>query len=76
MPETWRAHVLSERLAAVGIAAVVRVRDIYALEGVERHAALDAVVTENAAFPMVIVDGRVACHDDVDLDAVVEEARL
>lgn len=63
--------MISERLAADGIVADVRVSDVYALEGVERHAALDAVVAEGAGFPMVIVGGTVACHDGIDLDAVV-----
>lgn len=75
MPETWRARVLHERLTAYGIAAEVRVSDIYTLEGAERHAALDAVVAEHAGFPMVIVDGCVACHGGIDVDAVMEAVR-
>jgi hypothetical protein len=75
MPEAWRAHVVRERLAADGIAADVRVSDIYALEGDERHAALDAIITERAGFPMVIVGGTLACHDGIDVDEVVAAAR-
>lgn len=75
MPETWRAHVLRERLAAEGIEAAVRVSDVYALEGDERHAALDVIVAERAGFPMVLVGGRVACHDGIEVDAVVAMAR-
>ncbi|MBF4510394.1 MAG: hypothetical protein ISP10_07980 [Aeromicrobium sp.] len=75
MPETWRAHVLRERLAAECIEADVRVSDVYALEGDERHAALDVIIAERAGFPMVLVGGTVACHDGIDVDAVVAMAR-
>lgn len=75
MPETWRARVIEEHLREVGIAATVRACDIYALEGEERHAVLDAIVRDGAELPMVLVNGCVACVGDIDLEAMVAAAR-
>jgi hypothetical protein len=75
MPETWRARVIEEHLRAAGIAATVRACDIYALDGEERHAVLDAMVRDGAEPPMVLVRGRVACVGDIDFEAVCAAAR-
>lgn len=75
MPATWRAHVIAERLAAEGITADVVEYDLYALVDEERHAVLDAMVRDAAELPMVLVEGRVACAGDIDLEAVVAAAR-
>ncbi|MBN2848024.1 MAG: hypothetical protein JXP72_06195 [Coriobacteriia bacterium] len=74
MPGTWRAHVIAERLKAAGIPATVMESDVFVLEGDERRAILDAVVAEHADFPMVLVDGIVACHGGIDVDAVMSVA--
>lgn len=74
MPSAWRVHVISERLGAAGIPARVRESDIYGLEGAERHAVLDALVRGAEAYPMVVVDGAIACVGDLDLPAIVAAA--
>ena len=74
MPGTWRAHVIAERLKEAGLAATVFESDVFVLEGDERRAVLDAVVAEHADFPMVLVDGVVACHGGIDLDKVMSVA--
>ncbi len=75
MPTTWRVRVIGHRLAAEGFSADVRACDIYALEGEERHAVLDAMVREGAEPPFVIVSGTVACAGEIDMDAVLSAAR-
>jgi hypothetical protein len=76
MPSAWRVHVIGERLRQEGVRAVVRACDVYSLEGCERHAVLDAVAAGHADFPMVLVGGALACHDGIDMDAVVGGARM
>lgn len=74
MPATWRVHVISERLKAEGIDAVVLEKDVYALQGDDRKAVLDAMVRDGADLPMVLVGGVVASAGDLDLDAIVRAA--
>ena len=74
MPSAWRVHVISERLSAAGMSARVRESDMYGLEGAERHAVLDALVRGADAYPMVIVDGAIACAGRLDLEAIVRAA--
>ena len=75
MPSAWRVHAISERLSAEGIIAAVRECDLYALVDAERHAVLDVMIAEHADPPMVVVGGTVACHGDLDLDAIVRVAK-
>lgn len=74
MPAAWRVHVISERLKAEGIDAVVLEKDIYALQGDDRKAVLDAMVRDRVDLPMVLVGGVVASAGGLDLDAIVRAA--
>ena len=74
MPSTWRVHVIAERLKQAGIDAFVRESDVFALEGLERAAASDAMIARGAEPPMVLVEGALACHGDIDLDAIEKTA--
>lgn len=62
-------------LSGAGIAAQVDERDIYALADDERNMVMDAMIKDGAVAPMVLVNGRIACVDSLDLDAVVTVAR-
>lgn len=75
MPSTWRVRVIDERLLREGIRARLEECDIYSLRAELRKAVTDAIVAENASFPMVLVDGDVVSHGGVDLDAVVAAVR-
>lgn len=75
MPAAWRVHVIEERLRECGLDAEVRERDIYSAPPAEREEILAAVVKEKAAFPMVLVNGRIACHSGIDLDRIEGAAR-
>jgi hypothetical protein len=44
--------------------------DLYSLEGDDRMAALDAVVTGDPS-PLVIVGGRLVCTGSVDVEAIL-----
>jgi len=70
MPSAWRVHAIEQYLRSLGSEIPVDEQDIYALSGDDRHVALDAIVTEGAAFPMVLVGGEVACHSGIDLDLI------
>jgi hypothetical protein len=74
MPSAWRVHVIGARLAAEGIDAVVVEKDIYALEGADRTAVLDAMVRDGADLPMVLIGGVVASAGTLDLDAIARAA--
>jgi disulfide oxidoreductase YuzD len=74
MPSTWRVHVIAERLRLHGITAAVRQADVYELSTDERHALVDALVAGQDAYPMVMVDGKVACAGGIDLEAIVGAA--
>jgi hypothetical protein len=75
MPSTWRVHVIEQRLHGEGIRATVAECDLYSLAGSVRHAVLDAMIARQAEPPMVVVGEVVACHGDLDLDAVLRVAR-
>jgi len=60
-------HVLAgHRAEGVSVLAT----DLYSLAGVERDAALDAVVAGEAS-PFVFVNGRLVCTGGVDPEAVL-----
>lgn len=71
MPATWRVRVIDEALRKAGFRASLSECDVYGLTGDDRKAATDAIIAEQASFPMVIVNGRVVCHGELDIDAVV-----
>jgi disulfide oxidoreductase YuzD len=75
MPSTWRAHVIGERLRQDGLRADLDESDVYALPDDLRKAVVDTIVAEQASFPMVLVNGVVVSHGELDLDAVVRAAR-
>jgi len=75
MPVPWRLHVLEERLEQeFGKTCTVESVDLYALEPQERSEVLDALVQAHAELPVVLVDGEVACTDDIDVEAIVRQA--
>lgn len=72
MPVEWRLHVLEERLKReVGDRFVINQVDLYALSPADQHAAITAIMTQSGDFPVVLVDGAVACVGDIDADAIV-----
>lgn len=75
MPSTWRVRVIDERLLREGIRARLESCDVYSLPPELRRAVTDAIVAENAGFPMVLVDSVVVSHGGVDLEAVVAAVR-
>lgn len=75
MPGAWRVHVIEERLRGEGVVAEVKELDIHALPAELRNRVTDVLAAERAEFPMVIVNGRVACHGGIDLEAVVRASR-
>lgn len=71
MPVAWRLHVLEGRLKReVGERFVIETADLYGLEMDEQHTAIDAVITSCGEFPVVLVDGAVACVGEIDADAI------
>jgi len=71
MPVEWRLHVLEDRLKReVGPRFVIEAVDLYGLDMDEQHTAIDAVITTRGDFPVVLVDGVVACVGDIDADAI------
>ena len=71
MPVEWRLHVLEEKLVReVGKRFVIEPVDLYALDMDEQHVAIDAVMSSRGDFPVVLVDGEVACVGDIDADAI------
>lgn len=75
MPGAWRAHVIEARLRSAGVRAEVEELDIYALPAELRNRVTDVLVAERAEFPVVIVNGTVACHSGIDTDAVLRAAK-
>ena len=72
MPVAWRLHVLEDRLKReVGEVFVVESVDLYGLDMDEQHTAIDAVMAACADFPVVLVDGEVACVGDIEVDPIV-----
>jgi hypothetical protein len=71
MPVEWRLHVLEDKLKReVGERFVIESVDLYDLSPLDQHAALDAIISANGDFPVVLVDGAVACVGDIDADAI------
>lgn len=70
MPLQWRLHVLEARLRE-RLAAPVRFEEVelYRLEGPDRTAAIDAMVS-GAELPLVIVRERVVCTGSPDAVAI------
>jgi len=72
MPVEWRLHVLEEKLKReVGERFVIDSVDLYALSPADQHVAITAIITQSGDFPVVLVDGAVACVGDIDADAIV-----
>lgn len=57
-----------------GMAVHVEEADILGLMGAEREAAVIAL-SSGAEFPLVIIDGVLACHGSLDADAIAEVIR-
>lgn len=74
MPSTWRVQVIGEALGRAGVRAELDEYDVYALPPELRHRVLDSIVKQQAEFPMVLVNGEVACHSGIDLTAVLRAA--
>jgi hypothetical protein len=58
-----------------GDAVFVEAWDLNSLSPEDREPVLDAVC-KGAEFPMVLVDGRVACAGDIETDSVMEAVDL
>ena len=72
MPVSWRLYVLEEKLMReVGERFEIEPVDLYGLPPLEQHVALDAIIATCGDFPVVLVDGVVACVGDIDADAIV-----
>jgi disulfide oxidoreductase YuzD len=72
MPVEWRLHVLEEKLKrVVGERFVIEPVDLYGLTPVDQHVAISAIMAQNGDFPVVLVDGEVACVGDIDTEAIV-----
>jgi hypothetical protein len=72
MPVEWRLHVLGEKLKReVGDRFGIEAVDLYGLSPLDQHAAIDAIIQTREDFPVVLVDGVVACVGDIDADAIV-----
>lgn len=77
MPVEWRLHVLGEKLGReVGERFVIESVDLYGLSPLDQHAALDASIAAKGDFPVVLVDGAVACVGDIDIDAITAAVAL
>ena len=74
MPVEWRLHVLEERLKRdFGGVFAIEVTDLYGVSQAEQSAAIDAMMETRGDFPIVLVDGVVACVSDIDADAIAAE---
>lgn len=72
MPVEWRLHVLEEKIRReVGGPFTIERLDLYGLPPLEQHEAIDAIMKAGGDFPVVLVDGTVACIGDIDADAIV-----
>jgi hypothetical protein len=70
MPLQWRLHVLEAQLKERTVRPIrVAETSLYHLAGVERGAAIDALVG-GATLPLVLVGDRVACTGSLDADAI------
>ena len=77
MPIEWRLHVLEDRLTRdFGDVFTIEVADLYGVSPSEQSAAIDAIVETQGDFPIVLVDGVVACVSDIDADAIAEQVRV
>jgi hypothetical protein len=75
MPVDWRLHVLEEKLKReAGERFVINSVDLYALSPADQHVAITAIITQSGDFPVVLVDGAVACIGDIDAEAIVATA--
>lgn len=71
MPVEWRLHVLEDRLRRdFGESFTTEVTDLYGLVPKEQCAAIDAIIETQGDFPLVLVNGVVACVSEIDADAV------
>ncbi len=71
MPVSVQIDRLRRELAGRSAAGVQVVEtDLYALEGPDRDAALDAVV-DGEPSPFVLMAGKVVCTGAVEIDAVL-----
>ena len=74
MPVTWRLHVLEERLKRdFGKVFEIETVGLYGVSPLEQSAAIDAMVETQGGFPIVLVDGVVACVSDIDADAIANQ---
>ena len=72
MPVSLQIERLRRELAGrFGDGFLVLSTDLYSLEGVERDAALDAMVA-GAPSPFVLVRGRLVCTGAVEVPAVLD----
>jgi hypothetical protein len=75
MPVTWRLHVLEETLVReFGGVFTVESLDLYGLSPLDQHAAIQAIMETGGDFPVVLVDGCVACVGDIETDAIAAAA--
>ena len=71
MPVEWRLHVLETRLEReFGDEFLLEAVGLYGVSPSEQSAALEAIVETGAAFPVVLVNGVVACTGDIEFDAI------
>jgi len=71
MPVSMQIENLRRELTSrLGEGYCVEDTDLYSLQGVERDAALDAVVAGEPS-PFVLIDGELVCMGAVEVDAVV-----
>jgi len=71
MSVEWRLHVLGERLKRdFDEVFAVEAVDLDGVSPLEQTAAIDAMVETQGDFPIVLVNGVVACVSDIDADAI------
>jgi len=76
VPVSLQVERLTRGLAThIGSGFSVLEVDLYSLEGVDRDAALDAVVAGTPS-PLVLIDGRLVCSGAVELSAVLDALAL
>ena len=74
MPVEWLLHVLEERLKRdFGHSPELIVTDLYGVTPLEQSAAIDGMIETQGDFPIVLVNGVVACVNDIDADAIAAE---